>query len=243
MTHATAEPMCGQNSRTVSRRGLSVPCCSEPPARIFQRVVYGTPERAANALSSAKESVCSEARTSAAEGSDVFIPPIVSTSECLVNAIRNSLKSHFRPNVPLMVQKPEQILWTNISTLMVARWGRENTNRLAREAGIGLATANRLKKQESITRLDMVAKVADLFAVQPWQLLKPPGEQPLTISPSGREVLEWFEAMSDDPAAQERAYGLIYSVCVKRRWPGPALAQPASEPIPQPQKARQTPRG
>lgn len=66
---------------------------------------------------------------------------------------------------------PKQILWENVSTLMVARYGKENLGRMATDAGLGPATMTRLKQAETSTGIDIVAAIARVFHLQPWQLL------------------------------------------------------------------------
>jgi Cro/C1-type HTH DNA-binding domain len=67
----------------------------------------------------------------------------------------------------------KRILWANVSALMTARWGEENLNRLAREAKIGPASADRLKKQRTSVGLDVVDKIAKALSVDAWQLFVP----------------------------------------------------------------------
>lgn len=76
--------------------------------------------------------------------------------------------------VPTMRGMAEDIratLWTNVRALMVKTYGNENLNRLAREAKIGPATAQRIKTAKQYVRLDSIEKVAKHFKVEPWQLI------------------------------------------------------------------------
>jgi len=66
---------------------------------------------------------------------------------------------------------PKHILWENVSTLMIARYGKENLGRMATDAGLGPATMTRLKQAETSTGIDIVAAIAKVFHLQPWQLL------------------------------------------------------------------------
>lgn len=65
------------------------------------------------------------------------------------------------------------VLWASVLALMVKNYGRENLNRLAREAKIGPGTASRLKAQETSVGLDTIDKLAAYFNVEAWQLLVP----------------------------------------------------------------------
>lgn len=66
-----------------------------------------------------------------------------------------------------------EVLWANVSALMLHHWKEENINRLAREAKIGPATVQRMKDQETTIRLDTIEKVAGVFGLRSWQLLIP----------------------------------------------------------------------
>ena len=67
----------------------------------------------------------------------------------------------------------KQILWENVSTLMVHHWGKENLSELSRKAKVGLATCDRIKKRETSVGTDVLEKVADVFGLQAWHLLTP----------------------------------------------------------------------
>ena len=64
-------------------------------------------------------------------------------------------------------------LWLNVQALMVAKYGAENLTRLAFDAGVGLGTATRIKQASTSVGLDVIAKIATVFGVAPWQLLAP----------------------------------------------------------------------
>ena len=67
----------------------------------------------------------------------------------------------------------KQILWENVSTLMVHHWGKENLSELSRKAKVGLATCDRIKKRETSVGTDVLEKIADVFGLQAWHLLTP----------------------------------------------------------------------
>ena len=77
-----------------------------------------------------------------------------------------------------------QVLWDNVSALMVHHWQEENLNKLARKAKIGPATAQRIKDRQTAVRIDTVERVAMAFDLKPWQLLMPdldPGNVPVSM--------------------------------------------------------------
>lgn len=67
----------------------------------------------------------------------------------------------------------ETTLSTNVRALMRHHWKEENLNRLARDAEIGLATAQRIKDAKTSTRIDVVQRVARVFQLEAWQVLIP----------------------------------------------------------------------
>lgn len=67
----------------------------------------------------------------------------------------------------------KKILWDNLLSLMVMRYGEENIYRLNKESGISKGTLARIKDQKTAVGLDLLEKLADFFHMQPWQMLIP----------------------------------------------------------------------
>lgn len=65
----------------------------------------------------------------------------------------------------------KKVLWRNVQALMVQKYGRENINRLAADAKIGIGSVQRIKAAETSVGVDLVEAVAEAFQVYPWQLL------------------------------------------------------------------------
>lgn len=65
------------------------------------------------------------------------------------------------------------VLWHNVSALMKAKYGKENLTKMAADAAIGPGTAARIKEQKTSVGLDVIDTLAQLFKVEPWQLLVP----------------------------------------------------------------------
>lgn len=68
---------------------------------------------------------------------------------------------------------PKLVLWTNVSALMLDRYGKINMQRLSKEAGVGIASIQRMRDENTSIGIDIVAKVASAFDLLPWQLLFP----------------------------------------------------------------------
>jgi transcriptional regulator with XRE-family HTH domain len=80
---------------------------------------------------------------------------------------------------------------------MRKHWNEENLNRLARTAGIGPATAARLKEQRTSVGLEVLDKIADAFNVATWQLLVPgmDAESLPTLLPMSEKEREFYNRM------------------------------------------------
>lgn len=102
------------------------------------------------------------------------------------------------------------VLWASVLALMHKNYGRENLNRLAREAKIGPGTASRLKAQETSVGLDTIDKLAAHFNVEAWQLLVPgfePDNMPVLqpVSPTERKLYERIMAAAKEIATEPEA--------------------------------------
>ena len=67
----------------------------------------------------------------------------------------------------------KRVLWANVQALMLHHWGKENLSELSRRAKVGLATCDRIKKQETSVGLDVTQQVAEVFHLEAWHLLTP----------------------------------------------------------------------
>ena len=65
------------------------------------------------------------------------------------------------------------VLWTNVQALMRKHYGGENLSRLSRECDVGLGTSARIKRRQTSVGIDILARIAERFDLQPWQLLVP----------------------------------------------------------------------
>lgn len=119
---------------------------------------------------------------------------------------------------------------------MEHHYGAVNINRLSRESGVGLGTVARLKSSDSSIALDKLDKLAAVFGVEPWQLLKPgysPTESAGAFSPLAADIAKALDAVHD-PAAQQRAYALALQVIGLANSPVPASQSNGHAPIPSP---------
>lgn len=65
------------------------------------------------------------------------------------------------------------VLWQNVKSLMQYHWQKENLSELSRRAGVGLATCDRVKKQQTSVGTDVLEQLAQAFDLQAWHLLTP----------------------------------------------------------------------
>lgn len=95
------------------------------------------------------------------------------------------------------MKKPDSkaVLWTNISSLMKVKYGKENLTRMASDAAIGPGTAARIKEQKTSVGVDVLDTLSSLFKVEPWQLLVP------HLDATQRKTLTAWPFPAIDPAA------------------------------------------
>ena len=77
----------------------------------------------------------------------------------------------------------KRVLWSNLQALMKHHFEKENLSELHRRSGIGLASLDRIKKQETSVGIDTLEKLADVFNLQAWHLLTP------NLSPTNPPVI------------------------------------------------------
>lgn len=89
----------------------------------------------------------------------------------LVNRMRNAALYTLRGMSAAKHKGLKEVLWENVSALMKAKYGRENINRLARDAKIGVGSVQRIKDAEQSTGIELVEKIAKVFHIDAFQLL------------------------------------------------------------------------
>ncbi len=105
-------------------------------------------------------------------------------------------------------------LWTRVQELMLDKWGSENQNRLAREAGVGVATIARMKTAGTSVGLDVVEKVASALGTEAWQLICPADrlhDQDSGFSPLALDLARSLDLI-EDPDLHRRAYAVASQV-------------------------------
>lgn len=121
-------------------------------------------------------------------------------------------------------------LWPRVQELMLSRWGKENQNRLAREAKVGVATIARMKSGDTSIGLDVIEKVAEALEVEAWQLICPPGAlsaQAAELSPMALDLACALEKITD-PELRRRAYAVATQVIAFGTAPSAPSASPLS---------------
>lgn len=101
----------------------------------------------------------------------------------------------------IKTEKPletKDILWQNVKTLMIDRYGKENLNKTVTESAktvykISLGSLQRIKKGDTATGIKILDKISGFFGLQTWQLLVPeldPTNPPVYLSTKQKEVME-----------------------------------------------------
>lgn len=127
-------------------------------------------------------------------------------------------------------------MWARIQALMSERWGAENQNRLAREAGIGVATVSRLKQADTSIGLDVLEKIASALGVEAWQLICPPeivGPDGAfqSLSPLALDLARSLDRIHDD-LLHQKAYAIAAQVISFGAAPAGDHAAPPLAPQP-----------
>ncbi len=116
---------------------------------------------------------------------------------------------------------------------MQRRWGGVNKRKLARDAKIGETTMKRIIAAEDSVGLDVISRLARVFHVPVWCLLKANAfdEQEVALSDTAREIALSFDRL--DPEKQPRAYALIVQL-LEFGNEGPGRGSPSETPTPAP---------
>ena len=99
---------------------------------------------------------------------------------------------------------------------MLARWGKNNASRLARESEIGLGTIGRIQGNDATSvALDKIERLAAVFDVNPWDLLNPnfdPYDKTnKALSPKAMALAQALDQITD-PIHHDRAYAMAQQV-------------------------------
>lgn len=79
----------------------------------------------------------------------------------------------FRSNPEMPLFNSREVLWRNVSALMYKKYGKEHITALAKDAKVGLATIDRIKKLGTSVGSDVIDSLASALGAQPWQLMHP----------------------------------------------------------------------
>ena len=103
--------------------------------------------------------------------------------------------------IRMTTQDSKQVLWENISKLMVHRYGKVNLTAFAKDVGIGPATSSRIKERQTSVGTDILDRIAKAFGVSSWSLIDPsfdPLAKPLPTEWPFHEITpEMFNQLSE----------------------------------------------
>lgn len=213
---------------------------------MLRMVENGTPESVESLWTSMRSSFLSSALISDPEGIDDFIE----SGSCPTGPNLVKPNSDEWPTYSAEVAAdPRKTLWENLEALMERRWAGVNKSRLARDAEIGTTTLKRVVNSDDSVGLDVIRRLAGVFGVPVWRLLKPGDDFPeQQASERAREIARLFDRL---PAPrQARAYALIvqlleFSTEGSRESDSPAEgsreSSPAAAPSPEPAPAGRKP--
>lgn len=168
--------MWGANARTVAMPGDFV-----SPDATLRSVWNGTPDNVASLCSCDKSSGASAARTSSGVGTVSFMrrQPTASGTSCLPLSVRPGEYPHAMPG-----DQAKAVIVENIKLLMDTHYGKINITAFGRDTGISNGGTQRVLDPDTSVGVDLLAKIADHFKLEVWQLLAPNLGQAMLLSPA-----------------------------------------------------------
>jgi hypothetical protein len=67
----------------------------------------------------------------------------------------------------------KKILWENVQSLMLDKYGKDNLWQFCKFVGLGPATGTRIKECKTSVGIEILEKIAGKFDLHPWHLLIP----------------------------------------------------------------------
>lgn len=126
------------------------------------------------------------------------------------------------------------VLAANVEALRVQQGRHLSQGEMARQAGVDQTTIGRILTMTNWPTLEKIARVANAFNKQPWQLLAPDmgmkiSEDDAKLSPSAVHLARKFDAIKDE-AERARAYAFLSQTLEFanfRAWPSAPPATPS----------------
>lgn len=123
----------------------------------------------------------------------------------------------------------KRVLAANLLSLSQRKYGKRAIRGVARDAGIGLGTMQRIYAGTTSIGVDVLDRLAEVFEVEPAALLQP-GLGAAGYSEMAKSLASSLDEISD-PAVRRRVWALCLLVIDQRDLPE-ATAVPASPPMP-----------
>ncbi len=106
--------------------------------------------------------------------------------------------------------RPRDILAANLRAFMAARPDLDTLPKLTARSGVTNGTLDRIRRAAVSTRIDELARLADAFGVEPWEMVRPNGAA--SLSPLGLMLAAHLDNAAQDEASHNAAFAAATAV-------------------------------
>ncbi len=135
--------------------------------------------------------------------------------------------------------RPRDILAANLRAFMAARPDLDTLPKITARCGVTNGTLDRIRRAAVSTRIDELARLADAFGVEPWDMLRPHGHA--DPSPLGLLLAAHLDRAARDEAEHTAAYAAAIAVidALTTRHGSHSASEPAAAATPQRPRAKE----
>jgi hypothetical protein len=189
--------MCGANARTVAIPGDLV-----SPDATLRSVWNGMPESTASLCSCGAARGDNAARTSSGLGTDSFMEGEHTDpgTSCLPFSVQTGAYPTAMPG-----DQAKAVVIENVKLLMTTKYGKINITAFGRDTGISNGGTQRVLDPDTSVGVDLLARIADHFKIEIWQLLAPNLGQALKLSPAELEAVRKIREPQQPKVLGDRA--------------------------------------
>ena len=137
--------------------------------------------------------------------------------------------------------RPRDILAQNLRAFMASRPDLNTLPKITARCGVSNGTLDRIRRAAVSTRVDEIARLAEAFGIEPWEMLRPHGAR--SISPLGLMLATHLDNAAGDETTHSAAFAaataVIDALTTRARSPSaPESAAEASVPPPRAKEKR-----
>ena len=128
--------------------------------------------------------------------------------------------------------RPRDILAANLRAFMATRPDLDTLPKVTARSGVTNGTLDRIRRAAVSTRVDELARLADAFGVEAWEMLRPQGVA--SLSPLGLMLAAHLDNAASDEASHLAAYAAATAVidALTTKPDSPVVPEPDIRPRP-----------